>query len=315
MNTFESHSQRLVLVAGTWALIAVTTACSGTNPANAPATAATAAVAGPRAIDVVRVTEQPLNVQLSLPGELTARQSVAIFARVTGFVKSVQVDRGSQVHAGEVLAVLDAPELVAQRAEAQSKLQAAEAQLAAVRAKADADASTFERLKAASATPGVVAGNDVLIAEKMADASRNQVLASQQSAEAARQAANAVTDMESYLRVRAPFDGVVIERNVHPGALVGTSNGGTGATPMLRVVQARQLRLVVPVPEAYTSNLAAGAQIGFAVAAFRASCSRARSRASPAPWTSRHGRWPWNSTSTTPTGASRRARSVRCSGR
>ena len=80
---------------------------------------------------------------------------------MTGFVKTVNVDRGSRVRAGDLLATLEAPELVAQRSEAQSKLQAAEAQLAVARAKADADKSTFDRLKAASATPGVVAGNDV----------------------------------------------------------------------------------------------------------------------------------------------------------
>ena len=176
-------------------------------------------------IDVVRVVEQPLDVQLSLPGELTPYQSVAIYPRVTGFVKTVRVDRGSRVRAGDVLATLDAPELVAQRAEAQSKLQAAEAQLAGARAKADADRGTYEKLKAASATPGVVAGNDVLVAEKAADASQNQVVAAQQNVEAARQALNAIRDMEGYLRVTAPFAGVVTERNVHPGALVGPASG------------------------------------------------------------------------------------------
>ena len=61
-----------------------------------PATKASPA-AGPVTIDVVRVVEQPLNVQLSLPGELTPYQSVAIYPRVTGFVKTVRVDRGSRV--------------------------------------------------------------------------------------------------------------------------------------------------------------------------------------------------------------------------
>jgi multidrug efflux pump subunit AcrA (membrane-fusion protein) len=80
------------------------------------------------------------------------------------------------------------------------------------RVEADSDKSTFDRLKAASATPGVVAGNDVAIADKAADASANTVTAAQQSVEAARQALNAVRDMEGYLRVTAPFAGVVTER-------------------------------------------------------------------------------------------------------
>jgi multidrug efflux pump subunit AcrA (membrane-fusion protein) len=61
----------------------------------------------------VKVVEQPLDVTLSLPGELNPYQSVALFARVSGFVKTIRVDRGSQVRPGESIAVLEAPELVA----------------------------------------------------------------------------------------------------------------------------------------------------------------------------------------------------------
>jgi RND family efflux transporter MFP subunit len=246
------------------AIIAAAAACSRPQ---AESGAAAAPAAGPPTITTVRVTEQPLDVQLSLPGELRAYQSVDIFPRVTGFVKTVVVDRGSRVRAGDVLATLEAPELVAQRAEAQSKLQAAEAQLAVARAKADADRSTFERLKAASATPGVVAGNDVLVAEKGAEASQNQVVAAQQSVEAMRQALNAIRDLEGYLRITAPFAGVVTERNMHPGALVGPSSG-TSAPPLLRLVDNDRLRLVVPVPEAYTTQLTTGADVPFSVSAY-----------------------------------------------
>ncbi len=241
-------------------------ACGGGD--GAPRAAPATSVAGPVSIDVVRVVEQSLDVPLSLPGELTAFQSVAMFPRVTGFVKSINVDRGSKVRAGELLASLEAPEVVAQRSEAQSKLQAAEAQLSVARAKADSDKSTFARLKAASATPGVVAGNDVVIAEKTADGSASQALAAEQSVEAARQALNAIRDMEGYLRMTAPFAGVITERNVHPGALVGPSTSGASATPLLRLVDTVRLRLVVPVPEAYSAEMRPGAEIPFTVAAY-----------------------------------------------
>jgi membrane fusion protein (multidrug efflux system) len=230
--------------------------------------AATTPAPEPVTIDIVRVVEQPLNVELSLPGELTPYQSVAIYPRVTGFVKTVRVDRGSRVRAGDVIATLEAPELLAQRSEAQSKLQAAEAQLAAARSKVDADRSTYDRLKAASATPGVVAGNDVLIAEKAAEASQNQVAAGQQNVEGARQALNATREMERYLQVTAPFAGVVTERNIHPGALVGPASGSGSTVPMVRLVEDSRLRLVVPVPEAYTAEMKAGTEIPFSVAAY-----------------------------------------------
>lgn len=250
-----------------------TLACARGSGAPAAQSAVTPAApaagdGGAVTIDVAQVVEQPLNVQLSLPGELTPYQSVAVHPRVSGFVKAVRVDRGSRVRAGDVMAVLEAPELVAQRSEAQSKLQAAEAQLGVARAKADADKGTYEKLKAASATPGVVAGNDVLIAGKAAEASEGQVAAGQQNVEAARQALNAVRELEDYLRVTAPFDGVVTERNIHPGALVGPAGGAGGSVPMLRIVEHTRLRLVIPVPEAYSSELKTGADITFTVAAW-----------------------------------------------
>jgi len=227
-----------------------------------------AAPAGPPTIEVVRVVEQPVNVMLSLPGELTPFQTVALYSRVTGFVKTISVDRGSRVRAGQELAVIEAPELVAQKAESQSKLQSAEAQLGAVRSKAEADASTFEKLKAASATPGVVAGNDVVLAQKAVEADQGQIAAAQQNVEAARKALESVTDIEGYLRITAPFAGVVIERNVHPGALVGPTGGSGAAVPIVRIVDSNRLRLVIPVPEAYTAAVTNGTAVTFSVAAF-----------------------------------------------
>jgi RND family efflux transporter MFP subunit len=252
----------MMAVCGLWSLAAA--ACSGSQ--GAPPSAS-APPSGPPTIDVVRVVEQPVDVTLSLPGELEPYEKVAIFPKVTGFVKSIRVDRGSVVHAGELLARLEAPELAAQHSEAQSKLQAAEAQLASTRAKADADAGTYERLKAAAQTPGVVAGNDVVLAQKTVESQQSQIVAAQQNVEAARQALRSVADMEAYLNVTAPFDGVVTERNVHPGALVGPASG-SGGVPMVRIVQNKRLRLVVPVPQAYLSGISPGSMVPFTVSGY-----------------------------------------------
>ncbi len=227
-----------------------------------------AAQGGPPTIEVVRVVQQGVDVRLSMPGQLDPYESVAVYPKVTGFVKSLRVDRGSRVHRGEVMGELEAPELVAQRAEAQSKVQAAEAQLGAARSQADAETSTYERLKAAAATPGVVAGNDLVLAEKTMEAGRSQVAAAQQTVAAARQALDSVAQMEEYLRIVAPFDGVVTERNVHPGALVGPGSGAAATTPMVRLVQEQRLRLVVPVPEAYIAVVKEGGTIPFTVPAY-----------------------------------------------
>jgi membrane fusion protein, multidrug efflux system len=247
------------------ALCLALTACRGNPPAQSTEKSASPA---PPTIEVVKVVEQPLDVTLSLPGELNPYQTVALYARVTGFVKSIRVDRGSHVRAGEQIAMLDAPELGAQKSEAQSKAQSAEAQLAVIRSKAEANASTYDKLKAAAATPGVVAGNDLIQAQKAVEADQGQVAAAQQNVEAARQALKSVGDTEAYLRITAPFAGVVTERNVHPGALVGPTGGPGASVPIVRVVESNRLRLVVPVPEAYTAGVTTGIALSFSVAAY-----------------------------------------------
>jgi len=73
--------------------------------------------------------------------------------------------------------------------------------------------------------------------------------------------------MESYIRITAPFDGIITERNIHPGALVGPPSGAAAA-PMFRLVQEKRLRLVVPVPESYAAGVAADVTVGFTVAAY-----------------------------------------------
>ena len=259
------HKQmtRAAVVSGVVSMLAM-----GACRDKAPTQAAEKAPAGPPIIEVVKVVEQPLGVMLSLPGELAPYETVALYSRANGFVKAIRVDRGSRVKVGEEIAVLDAPELGAQKAEAQSKLQSAEAQLGAARSKAEATSSTYDKLKAASATPGVVAGNDVVVAQKAAEADQDQIAAAQQNVEAARQALKSVGDMEAYLRITAPFAGVVTERNVHPGALVGPTGGPGVAAPIVRIVASNRLRLVVPVPEAYTADVATGASLRFSVAAY-----------------------------------------------
>ncbi len=220
-------------------------------------------------VEVAKVSSKKLSITVRLPGELQAFEAVAVFPKVTAYVDSVSVDRGSRVKSGQLMARLVAPELAAQRAEAQSKLQAAESQRAESQAKLSSDESTYERLKSASATPGVVAGNDLEIAQRAVEADRARLEASRGSAEAAKSALKSVADLEGYLQVRAPFNGIVTERNVHPGSLVGPSTGASGAAmPMLRLEKADRLRLVVPVPEKYTGGIAEGTKLEFSVPAY-----------------------------------------------
>lgn len=231
--------------------------------------AAKAAPADPGTkVQAAKVIGQKLAITVHLPGEIEPYEVVAIFPKVTGFVKSISVDRGSHVKVGELIAQLEAPELIAQRSEAQSKLQAAQAQRAAAEAKVASDEGTYEHLKAAAATPGVVAGNDLFVAQKALEADRAQLKAQQDNVSATEQSLQAVAQTEAYLQVKAPFDGVVTERNVHPGALVGPAGAPGVAVPMVRIETLSRLRVVVPVPETYAAGVPEGTKVDFTVPAF-----------------------------------------------
>src|SRR5213593_1811468 len=225
--------------------------------------AATAAAQAP--VEVARVASKGVDRQVKLPGELQPYLAVPIHAKLPGFVKRVAVDRGSTVKQGQVLVTLEAPEMLAQINEAQAKAQALGLQRAEAEAKLAAAQSTYDRLKAASATPGVVAENDVLVAQKTAEAAQALVRSYEDSIKAAQAQVQSVKDLEQYLTLKAPFDGIITERNVHPGALVGP---GTGSPPLLRLHQVSRLRLVVAVPEALVGAMVKGARVAFTVPAY-----------------------------------------------
>jgi RND family efflux transporter MFP subunit len=166
------------------------------------------------------------------------------------------------VKQGDLLAQLSAPEMQPQIAEASAKALAAEADRLQAEAQLAAGEATFERLKKAAETPGVIAGNEVVQAEKQVDAARAVVHARQQQVAAAQSAVRALQDLQAYLTITAPFDGMVTERMVHPGALVGA-----GDQPLVAIQQVSRLRLVVSVPEEYSGGVTQGAAVPFRVPA------------------------------------------------
>jgi len=250
-------------------VIVTSHSCTSCGSNTNSSTKAQASTATAPTVEATKVASKKLSISTRLPGELQAYEAVAVFPKVTAYVDSISVDRGTRVKSGQLMALLVAPEVAAQRAEAQSKLQAAEAQRAEAEAKLASDQSTYDRLKSASATPGVVAGNDLEIAQKVAEADRARLQALREGAEAAKSALKSITEIEGYLQVRAPFDGIVTERNVHPGSLVGPATISSGAaTPMLRVEKTARLRLIVPVPEKYATGINLGSKVEFSVPAF-----------------------------------------------
>ncbi len=174
------------------------------------------------------------------------------------------VDRGSIVKQGDLLVEMSAPEMAAQIAEAQSKVQAAEADRLQAEAQLAAAQSTYDRTKQAAETPGAIAGNELIQAEKQVDAAKALLNSRLQASRATESAVRALQDLQGYLKITAPFDGVVTDRMVHPGALVGPGND----IALLVIQQVSHLRLVVPVPEEDVSGIMNGASVPFQVPAW-----------------------------------------------
>jgi len=238
--------------------------CNG----NAKPAAGKQAEADAQTVEVVPVTLQKLATVFTLPAQLVPFQSVDIHPKVTGFLEMIRVDRGSRVRKGELIIRLSAPELLSQRAQAESALRATEAQLTTAQAKLASDNGTYLHIASAAKTPGVVAENDVMVASQTASADQGQVHSAENNVAAARDALRSVTQLESYLNIYAPFNGVVTTRNLHPGALVGPASGQSGTIPIVQIVDTGHLRLVVPVPEAYVGEMQVGQQVAFTVPAY-----------------------------------------------
>lgn len=199
-------------------------------------------------LETIALTKEKLSTEMRIPAELTGMKQVDLFAKVTSFVKELKVDIGSEVKQGQLLVLLEAPEISSQLSAAESRLKSQEAVYLSSKA-------TYNRLLETSKVEGTIAKNDLEIAE----ARKNSDFANYQ---AARASYAEVTNVRGYLQIRAPFDGVVSARNVNLGAYVGPSSG---SLPLLSIQQQDKLRLSVFVPEQYSGYLKNGSALTFNV--------------------------------------------------
>lgn len=231
------------------ALAASLAACSSNKADSAQTAEATPAELTYATIAVARHTSRQ---ELRLPGELLPHFEVALYAKVNGFVKSISADVGDRVRKGQVLARMEAPEMAADLSRAQAEIQAA-------RGKLKVTQITYKRLHQTARTAGAVAPQELDLARANVQADSIALLGKYQLAAGSRQ-------MNSYLTLTAPFDGIVTERLLSPGALVGPAE--KDAQPIIKLKEVDLLRLQVVVPEAYAGQLHENAPITFTVNAF-----------------------------------------------
>lgn len=191
-----------------------------------------------------------LSSTLNIPGELVSFQKVDLYAKLSSFIKKIYVDVGTQVKEGQLLAVMEAPEMSAQLAGSESKLQS-------YIALSQGSKATYNRLLETSKTPGTISPNEL----ELALAKQNSDLAQLNAAKAANREIN---DTRNYLEIRAPFSGVIVAKNVSAGAYVGPTGKGSDQ-PIFSLAQQNKLRLVASVPAAHTSYLTNKTDIKFTV--------------------------------------------------
>ena len=198
-------------------------------------------------METIEISKSNPQVMLKLAGEFKPDQQTELFAKVNSYVKSIRVDIGDNVSAGQVLVVLEAPEIQSQVANAKAKLEAQQAIYLSTKA-------TFDRTMKANETPGAIA-KDAL------DQIKARMLADEAQLNAAKSAYDEIRDVNNYLVIKAPFSGTITSRNVDLGAFVTPMN----KEPLLVVENNSKLRLNLSIPEANTPYIKLGDSIRFQV--------------------------------------------------
>lgn len=240
-----------------------------------------AASHAPRAA-VALVKRGPVTNTLAVAGEFIPYQEVEIHAKVAGYIKRINVDIGDRVKTGQILAVLEIPELQAQLQGAEASVRHSQEEITRAEndvARVDADhaalhAAAMRLQQAAQARPGLVAEQELEDVQAKDRASEAQLAAAKAALSAARQQLDVskatrtqVSALSDYSRITAPFDGVVTWRFADTGALVQAGTSNENSQPVVKLAEVDVLRLRIPVPESLAGMVREGASAEVAVQA------------------------------------------------
>jgi len=263
-------TERTLGAIGLIGLIGITlSSCSGAASSKVEANSGTSLTVG-----VTKVMKKTLARQITLSSELVPFQEIDVYAKESGYVQKLNVDYGSHVKQGDVMATLEIPELLAQINEDQAEVKnatnqvsRADHELKSDEAKYNALHLQYTRLNGVFQTqPGIVAQQEVDDAQGKDLAAASQVDAGKAAVDAAQSAlasakAKVIRDqtLYDYSKIVAPFSGVVTQRYANLGTLVqaGTTSS-TQAIPIVRLSQDDLFRLVIPVPESYVRYIKIG---------------------------------------------------------
>src|SRR5580692_7635773 len=244
--------------------VAATTSCArsgGTETAQK-------AIAVPT-VAVVNVTRTNLSSSLILTAEFAPYQEIDVMAKVSGYIREINVDIGSRVQQGQLLATLEIPEMQDDLTRVAAAIEQANGELTTARDELQRDQSardlahlSYTRiLDVSKREPGLVPQQEVdetnsrdLVAEAQVSAAQSRITAAQQHIHVAQAEQAHVKTLYQYAVITAPFAGVVTKRYANTGALIqaGTASQ-TQAMPVVRLSENGRLRLALPVPESAVS--------------------------------------------------------------
>lgn len=201
---------------------------------------------------------------ISLPASIEADQQATLYSRVSGYLKGIEVDIGDRVSQGQILAEIDVPEISDQLREGEAELAAAaadrsvaDAELASAGAKSRLQALTYQRLQAVrTAEPDVVSQQDVDEAKAQSDMAaanvteiESQILQIESTIKQLEAAKQRLQTLLGFAEIRAPFDGVVTDRFVDPGALLQAATSSDSVQKIVTVAKVDKVRVAIDVPE------------------------------------------------------------------
>ena len=225
-------------------------------------------------VAVIKVTRQNLSNELEIASEFLPFQEIDVYAKVSGYIQKLYVDWGTHVKQGQLLAVLEIPELQQQLTQDEAALrrsqqdqERAREELGRAQSAYDVAHITYKRLADVQKTrPELVAQQDIDVAQGKdleassgVSASKAGLSAAEQASIASKAALDKDKAMFAYARMTAPFDGVVTKIYAYTGALLpaGTSSA-KAESALCQLSQNNLLRLVIPVPERAVSEIREG---------------------------------------------------------
>jgi RND family efflux transporter MFP subunit len=234
-------------------------------------------------VPVAKTQRLDLSDDLTLTAEFIPYQEVDLMAKVAGYIRSINVDIGDRVRTGQVLAVLEVPEMQDDAARAAAGVEASEAEITTARdnlerAKSAHDIAhlSYTRvLDVAKREPGLVPQQEVdeyhskdLAAEAELSAANSSLQTAERKANMAKADQARWQTLQKYTVISAPFTGVVTKRYANVGAMIqaGTASQSQ-AMPVIRLSQNNLLRLILPVPESAVPSIRDGETVDVTVSA------------------------------------------------